>query len=238
MDGFGARSMALLAVAWVMAVAAPAGADVFKRTAPDGTRYYTNIQPTPSVRRTSYTPLAATPAIGRWSERPRLVDQEMYAREIAEASARYAVPDRLVWAVIRAESGFDHRAVSRKGARGLMQLMPETAAILGVRDPFDPRQNIHGGVRHLRALMERFSYDLRLAVAAYNAGEKAVVTFGGVPPYPETREYVTRVMRFYGAPIEWGQQPGSSVHRLVEPDGTILYTNSPVRRVSALPQSR
>jgi soluble lytic murein transglycosylase-like protein len=233
MDAFGARSLALLAVAAVMTTAVPAAADVFKRTAPDGTRYYTNIQPTASVRRTSYTPAAPG-----WSERPPLSDQGTYAREIAEASARYAVPERLVWAVIRAESGFDHRAVSRKGARGLMQLMPETAAILGVRDPFDPRQNIHGGVRHLRALMERFSYDLRLVVAAYNAGEKAVVTFGGVPPYPETREYVTRVMRFYGAPIEWSQLQGSGIHQLVEPDGTVVYTNVPVRRVSALPQSR
>jgi soluble lytic murein transglycosylase-like protein len=233
MDGFGTRSLALLAVAAVMTTAAPAGAEVFKRTAPDGTRYYTNVHPAPSVRRTSYAPVAP-----RWSEQPRPFDQGAYAREISEASARYAVPERLVWAVIRAESGFDHRAVSRKGARGLMQLMPETAAILGVRDPFDPRQNIHGGVRHLRALMERFSYDLRLAVAAYNAGEKAVVTFGGVPPYPETREYVTRVMRFYGAPIEWGQLQGSGTHQLVEPDGTVVYTNVPVRRVSALPQSR
>jgi soluble lytic murein transglycosylase-like protein len=233
MDGFGARSLALLAVAAAITTATPAGAEVLKRTAPDGTRYYTNIQPTQSVRRTSYTP--ATP---RWSERPRLLDQGAYTREIAEASARYAVPERLVWAVIRAESGFDHRAVSRKGARGLMQLMPETAAILGVRDPFDPRQNIHGGVRHLRALMERFSYDLRLAVAAYNAGEKAVVTFGDVPPYPETREYVTRVMRFYGAPIEWGPLAGNGIHQLVEPDGTVVYTNVRVRRVTALPQSR
>src|SRR6266545_3870700 len=95
------------------------------------------------------------------------------------------------------------RAVSRKGARGLMQLMPETAAILGVRDSFDPRENIHAGARHLHGLMERFRYDLPLAIAAYNAGEKPVVAFRGIPPYPETREYVTRVLRLYGAPIAW-----------------------------------
>ena len=140
------------------------------------------------------------------------------------------MPERLIWAVIRVESGFDRRAVSPKGARGLMQLMPETAAILGVRDPFDPRQNIHGGTRHLRSLMERFRHDVRLAVAAYNAGEKPVAQYRGVPPYPETREYVTQVMRFYQASSAPALGAGSGprvgdVRRIVEPNGTVLYTN-------------
>jgi soluble lytic murein transglycosylase-like protein len=128
-------------------------------------------------------------------------DHRSYARVIAAAARRYAVPERLIWAVIRAESGFDPRAVSRRGAQGLMQLTPETAAILGVHDRFDPQENIDGGVRHLRAMMLRFGNDVRLAVAAYNAGEKAVKTHRGVPPYPETRRYVTRVMWFYGNPV-------------------------------------
>jgi hypothetical protein len=116
-----------------------------------------------------------------------------------------------------------------------MQLMPETAAILGVRDPFDPRQNIHGGTAHLRALMERFRHDVRLAVAAYNAGEKPVVQYRGVPPYPETRDYVTQVMRFYQASgAEISSEPSASprgelrtgaVRRIVESNGTVLYTN-------------
>ena len=158
-------------------------------------------------------------------------EDDAYAREIAEASARYAVPERLIWAVIRVESGFDRRAVSPKGARGLMQLMPETAAMLGVRDPFDPRQNIHGGTRHLRSLMERFRHDVRLAVAAYNAGEKPVAQYRGVPPYPETRDYVTQVMRFYrrarGGPTSSarGELRAGDVRRIVEPNGTVLYTN-------------
>jgi soluble lytic murein transglycosylase-like protein len=137
------------------------------------------------------------------------------------------VPERLIWAVIRVESGFDHRAVSRKGARGLMQLMPETAAILGVRDPFDPRQNIHAGTRHLRGLMVRFRHDVRLAVAAYNAGEKPVAQYGDVPPYPETRQYVTQVLRFYDTPIERVELRGNGVRRIVEANGTIIYTNIP-----------
>jgi len=173
-------------------------------------------------------------------------DHRAYSREIAEASARYAVPERLIWAVIRVESGFDHRAVSPKGARGLMQLMPETAAILGVRDAFDPRQNIHGGTRHLRAMMERFRYNPRLAIAAYNAGEKAVADFGGVPPYPETQEYVIRVLRFYGAQGEWDDVQASAVqrivgggiHRIVQADGTIVYTNIPYGRSVAISRGR
>ena len=148
-----------------------------------------------------------------------------YAREIAEAAARYAVPERLIRAVILVESRFDRRAVSPSGARGLMQLMPETAAILGVHDPFDPRQNIDGGTRHLRAMMVRFRHDVRLAVAAYNAGEGPVAAYGGVPPYPETREYVAQVLRFYNASIEWHQSAGRDARRIVQPDGTIVYTN-------------
>jgi soluble lytic murein transglycosylase-like protein len=175
---------------------------------------------------------------GAESRQPSPDDHRAYSREIAEASARYAVPEGLIRAVIRVESGFDHRAVSPKGARGLMQLMPQTAAILGVRDSFNPRENIQGGTRHLRAMMERFRYNPRLAVAAYNAGEKAVAEFGGVPPYPETQEYVMRVLRFYNGRGEWDDSPAGGaqlivrggVHRIVRPDGTTVYTNIPYGR--------
>src|SRR5207253_9358613 len=198
MSWLGTGSLMLLAVAAVAATATPAAAQVYKRTAADGTTYFTNIQPNPTYQRAAYTQAAS-----REPQRPSSADYGIYSREIAEASARYGVPERLIWAVIRAESGFDHRAVSPKGARGLMQLMPETAAILGVRDSFNPRENIDAGVRHLRGLIERFRNNLHFAIAAYNAGEGAVAALGGVPPYPETREYVARVLRFYGMPIEW-----------------------------------
>jgi len=114
---------------------------------------------------------------------------------IGEVAARYSVPKNLVVAIIEAESEFDPLAVSRRGALGLMQLMPATAEILGVSDPFDPRENIEGGVRHLRAMMDRFDNDLPLALAAYNAGERAVIRHGGIPPYRETRQYVSRILR-------------------------------------------
>jgi soluble lytic murein transglycosylase-like protein len=114
---------------------------------------------------------------------------------IKEAATRYAVREDLVAAVIEAESQFNPRAVSRRGAKGLMQLMPGTAAVLGVRDPFDPRENIDGGVKHLRFLLDRFDHDLPVALAAYNAGERAVMANRGIPPYPETRRYVKRIMQ-------------------------------------------
>lgn len=107
------------------------------------------------------------------------------------------VPVALVRAVMRVESCYNPRAVSRTGARGLMQLMPETASQLGVHDSFDAEQNISGGVRYLRQLLERFKNNTRLAVAAYNAGPSAVDAYRGVPPFPETRSYVTRVIAEY-----------------------------------------
>jgi soluble lytic murein transglycosylase-like protein len=113
---------------------------------------------------------------------------------IKEASRRYDVSEDLVVAVIEVESQFNPRAVSHRGAQGLMQLMPATAATLGVRDAFDPQENIEGGVRHLRWLMERFDHDVPTALAAYNAGEGAVLKHGRRPPSRETREYVKRVM--------------------------------------------
>ena len=113
---------------------------------------------------------------------------------VKEAARRYAVSEDLVVAVIEVESQFNPNAVSRRGAQGLMQLMPATAASLGVRDPFDPGENIHGGVRHLAWLMERFDGDLPTVIAAYNAGEGAVAKNHRKPPSRETREYVKRVM--------------------------------------------
>lgn len=119
-----------------------------------------------------------------------------YDSLIHEAAERHQVDAALVKAVIRAESDFVPDAVSPAGALGLMQLMPGTARLRGVGSAFEPRQNIDGGVKHLRYLLDRYNGNLRLALAAYNAGEAAVDRTGGVPPYPETWEYLSRVMRF------------------------------------------
>lgn len=119
----------------------------------------------------------------------------VFDSHIEDAATRYGVSADLIAAIIEIESQFDPRAVSRRGARGLMQLMPATAASLGVGDPFDPRENIEGGVRHLRRLMDRFGNDLPLVLAAYNAGAQAVIDHGGIPPYYQTRQYVKRILR-------------------------------------------
>jgi soluble lytic murein transglycosylase-like protein len=119
-------------------------------------------------------------------------------RELAaEAARRYGIDPALVLAVVDVESAFRPRAVSPKGAQGLMQLMPGTARELGVQDPFDPGQNLDGGARHLRALLNKYQGDLEKALAAYNAGAGAVERHGGVPPYAETREYVRKVLGKY-----------------------------------------
>jgi soluble lytic murein transglycosylase-like protein len=119
-------------------------------------------------------------------------------RFIVESSNRHGVDPLLIYSIMHRESSFKRFALSHKGARGLMQLMPATAARLGVRDIFDPRQNIEGGVKYMRILLNMFDGDVRLALAGYNAGEGAVLKYGrNVPPYRETQEYVRRISERY-----------------------------------------
>jgi hypothetical protein len=151
-----------------------------------------------------------------------------FASDIREISSRHGVDPQLVESVIRAESAFNPTAVSRTGARGLMQLMPKTAVALGVRDSFNPRENIEGGVRHLRYLLDRYPGNVPFAVAAYNAGEGAVDAHRGIPPYAETQQYVQRVLQTGAA---WsGRTVGllpRSVYRYAGPDGSVTYSNLP-----------
>ena len=124
------------------------------------------------------------------------VSQPLDLNEVVNsASGTYRLDPDLVNSVIRAESGFNVRAVSPKGAQGLMQLMPQTASELGVQNAFDPRANVEGGTRYLRELLERYDFDLIKALAAYNAGPQRVEQYGGVPPYYETKAYVARIVR-------------------------------------------
>jgi soluble lytic murein transglycosylase-like protein len=120
-----------------------------------------------------------------------------YEGIIVQASQRFKVDPSLVKALIRAESDFDHRAVSNKGAQGLMQLMPETANAMEVANPFSAEENIFGGTRYLSFLLERFESDEIRALAAYNAGPEAVESYGGVPPFPETESFVAKVLDYY-----------------------------------------
>lgn len=143
---------------------------------------------------------AAGRSLRQGTQRIQLPASESDAIEqaIRQAASRYNLSPDLIRSVIRAESAFQPQAVSPAGARGLMQLMPETAKELGVTDPFDVRQNIDGGVRYLRRMLDRFDGDLKMALSAYNAGPGAVEKYEGQVPYAETRHYVKRVLRFAG----------------------------------------
>ena len=189
---------------------------------PEGVIHVTNVPADPRYRG---LPGASGTAAG-WLRLPGQ-SWPRYAAEIREIADQHGVSPVLVEAVVRAESSFDPRAVSAKGAAGLMQLMPETASALGVRDRFDPRESIRGGVRHLRYLLERYQGSVPNAVAAYNAGEKAVDAHGGIPPYPETQLYVRRVLQ--GAGLADASPPADVMYRYTEPDHTEVYSNIPPR---------
>ncbi len=178
-------------VAWpalffLFCVARPAWADIYRYQDADGVWHYTNIKNDSRYRLYLKSP----------EERAaEYIDK--YGSIIDQASSTFDVESSLIKAVIKAESGFNHKAVSHKGAQGLMQLMPSTADLMRVNDPFDPTDNIFGGTRYLRKLLDRFGSNMELAVAAYNAGPEAVENHKGIPPYKETQTFVRRVIRYY-----------------------------------------
>jgi soluble lytic murein transglycosylase-like protein len=186
-------------------ILAPARAyadDIYRFVDRDGVAHYTNVKPKGRGWKRIFR--------GSRSRAPRpRIDPRRLARDpnadrrydayIREAALLYQLPEPVIRAVMKVESNFYPYVVSADGAMGLMQLMPATAANMGVRNPFDPRENILGGTRFLRILANSFNGDLVLTLAAYNAGPGAVVRYKGVPPYSETRRYVRNVLRYYYA---------------------------------------
>jgi soluble lytic murein transglycosylase-like protein len=194
------RRLALAtAMALVAAGTARAGDTIYYRHNPDGTIELTNVPTGAGLTPVRSTMHGVTPGSGA-----------KYREMIFRTAREHGVHPDLAYAVAAVESSFDPQARSPKGALGLMQLMPDTAERFGVTDPFDPAENVRGGVRFLRYLLDLFGGDVRLALAAYNAGENAVLATGRVPPYQETRTYVAKIIRRFGpgrAPWADGRPP-------------------------------
>jgi len=170
--------------------APPALADIYRYIDENGVMHFTNA-PTSSSNEFKLF------IRERGKSAPSWYYSEKYDDLITEASKRFGVSFSLLKAIIKAESDFDAQAVSKKGAMGLMQIMPQNFKLLGLKDPFDPTQNINAGARYFKQLYERFNGKLALSLAAYNAGPTAVDRYKTIPPYEETEEYVKRVLKYY-----------------------------------------
>ncbi len=194
-----------LVVALLVALPFTAAADtIYSYVDADGVVHFTTKPGAPNaklyIKSEPKNPPSAAVRPGVVPFAPQDRDLSRYTRydeHIRQAATLYQIPEQLIRAVIKVESDFDARAVSYAGARGLMQLMPGTAERLGVKDIHDPRENIFGGVRYLRLLANMFNGDLDFTVAAYNAGENAVIQHRGIPPYAQTRDYVVKVTHYY-----------------------------------------
>ena len=152
-----------------------------------------------------------------------------YVDIINTACGRHGVDPALVHALVKVESDFNPFALSRKGAMGLMQLMPQTAVVMNVGNSFNPNENIDGGVKYLRYLIDRYEGNLSLALAAYNSGETAVKKWGTIPPYPETQNYVQRIMRIYNG-NELAPRPHCTIYMGYGEDGALMLTDDPSKR--------
>ena len=183
---FGILTLSLLAS---IVLSSPVQADIFRYLDENGVMHFTNA-PTSSIQKYRLF-LKEKPVI------TRRYSTEKYDNLISDASERYGVSFPLLKAIIKAESDFDPLVVSKKGATGLMQIMPQNFKSLGIKDPFDPWQNINAGARYFKQMFDRFNGKLSLSLAAYNAGPTAVDRYKTIPPYEETEEYVRRVLKYY-----------------------------------------
>jgi len=234
-------SSVLILVGMLATWAIPAHGQIVSYKDSDGKRVFINAEPV-NVLRPARIPLLRTAANGitpSTTQSSFAASLEMSAADkanrekieqmIREVSVRYRVDPALVRAVMQTESNWNSRAVSRKGALGLMQLGPGTAQQLGVNNAFDPKQNLDGGVRYLHMLLERYNGDLDRALAAYNAGPGAVDRAGGIPRYRETRNYVQKVTDSYFRPgsdrLPRAFDERRPIYRAVEADGRVVFTN-------------
>ena len=177
----------VIGLSLILSLSPPILADIYRYRDKNGVWHFTNIRN--DLRYKLY--------LRTYPKKKPGVYIKKYDGIIRQASRRFGVDPSLIKAVIKAESDFNKEAVSRKGAQGLMQLMPGTANAMKVQNPFNPEENIFGGTRYLSLMLERFKNNKRLALAAYNAGPEEVETYKGVPPFPETRSFIRKVLDYY-----------------------------------------
>lgn len=227
----------LFVITIVLISLAETDARIYKYVSADGSVIYTNMTKNPkytSVKSHNSTRPKAIKASFNL-QKPNNIDRESYYTIADEKAKQYNLDPKLVKAVIRAESNWNPLALSPKGAMGLMQLIPSTALLMDVKNPYDPTDNIDGGVRYLKHLLEKFNGNLILALAAYNAGPALVEKKKAVPSIPETVEYVKRVMTYYQGNTNYQiyasikkeiTQEITRIRKVILEDGTILFTNA------------
>ena len=201
----------------------PSAEEIYQFVDRNGVIHFTNVpvdlryKPLKKLKKTSY--------------RNRYAEKELH-QLISELSSQHEVNPALIKAIIKVESDFDTTAISVAGAQGLMQLMPMTANRLGVLDPFDPRENIEGGIRYFKTLLDTFNNNTTLALAAYHAGENNVLKYNGLPPIPQTKRYVDKVIGYYkqySLKSSLVKNNSNYIYRVSTVDGKIIYTNTPER---------
>jgi len=227
----------VIAVFVAAAAAATAYADIYQYTDEQGVVHFTNV-PGASVKRPSRVHAetrAASPGSlasartvepRRQAGGPGLVPAS-YHDYINTSCEKYGVDPSLVHALVKVESDYNPFALSNKGAMGLMQLMPQTATDMNVKNSFSPQDNVDGGVRYLRYLLDRYEGNLSLALAAYNSGETSVKRWGTVPPFKETKDYVKKVLAIYHGTGKTTLAPRYTIYVGHAPDGTLILTDNP-----------
>jgi len=231
------RRTTLIAAAAALIACLPlaqARADIFQYTDENGVLNFTNVNGDGRKhKRVRSEPAPAGPATERRAGNPsasRLSSSKIpsvYLDIINSACERHGVDASLVHAIVKVESDFNPYATSSKGAMGLMQLMPETAVNMNVRNTFNPAENIDGGVKYLRYLIDRYEGNLSLALAAYNSGETAVKKWGTIPPFRETQSYVQRIMKIYNGGSARSIATGCTIYMGYSEDGSLVLTDNP-----------
>lgn len=211
------------------ALGSPQAAEIYHYVTPDGTAVYTNWPPlnSPTKKQSPfYTEVTPVNDPKRGNSSVNL--PQNYSSLIRKVSSDYGLDPNLIQAIIQVESNFDPKAISPKGAMGIMQLMPETVRLNKVTDPFNPEENLNGGARHVRYLLDTYDNNLDLVLAAYNAGEGVVNRYGSIPPYPETIDYVTKVKSLFFSSTK---VKGTKLY-VIKSDGAYIITDLPSYNMS------